>query len=97
MSRLNPPIQRLKPKSASARIRGSSRPTLSIEMQHSRKREEAEREWAKQQWVSVGSGKGYKVFIECSARRKKVPPDCMKKPELDENLKNVEEIREHGL
>jgi hypothetical protein len=52
MSWLNPPIQRLKLESVSAHARGSSRPALSIEMQHSRKREEedeeAESEWAKQ-------------------------------------------------
>ena len=53
--------------------------------------EEAEREWAKQQRVSVGSGKGYTVSVECNARQKKGPPDCMKKPEVNENL------REHGL
>jgi hypothetical protein len=53
MSWLNPPIQRLKLESACAHVRGSSRPALSIEMQHSRKREEeeeeeeeAESEWA---------------------------------------------------
>ena len=59
MSWLNPPIQRLKLESSSAHVRGSSRPALSIEMQHSRKQEEEEdSEWAKQGRVSVGSGKG---------------------------------------
>ena len=87
MSRLNPPIQRLKEESAPARVRGSSRPALLIEMQHSRKREETEREWVKQQRLSIGSGKGYKVSIECSTRRKKGPLDSMKKPNLDDNLK----------
>lgn len=99
MSKLNPPIQRRKLESTFARIRGSSRPTLPIETQNLRKQEEeeAEREWAKQQRVSAGSGKGYTVSVECNARQKKGPPDCMKKPDLDENLKSVEEIREHGL
>ena len=49
MSWLNPLIQRLKLESAYAHVRGSSKPTLSIEMQHSRRRkeEEAESGWAK--------------------------------------------------
>ena len=40
--------------------------------------------------VSIGSDKACRVSIKCSARRKKGLPDCMKKPELEKILKNVE-------
>ena len=46
MSRLNPPIQRLKLESASACVRASLRQALSIEMQHLRKWEEKEEQEA---------------------------------------------------
>ena len=48
-------------------------------------------------------GKGYEVYIECSARWRIGPLDLMKKSELDEKSdcdgieKDVEEIRERGL
>ena len=73
MSRLNPPIQRLKEESAPARVRGSSRPALLIEMEHSRKREEeTDRNGQSSSGCRLALGKATRCPLSAALDEKKV-------------------------